>query len=146
MDVENLYHKLHLSVKHLATGKGLLRDRLQEIYVSHLISLRIDGTSALEAQLREARDLATASTPEWKQVGKLHCTLATNHWRTNRKIAEIIFRAYELALPEYCRSVRVKPARFPGLSTDRRLVATASTALMLSGSGVRAIRPPSVMK
>ena len=101
MDVVNFYHKLHLSVKHLATGTGLLRERLQEIYVSHLVSLRIDGTSALEARLREARDLATAATPEWTKVGKLQYTLATNHWRKNRKIAELIFEAYELALPEY---------------------------------------------
>lgn len=106
MDIVNLYHKLHVSVRELATGTGVLRQRLQEIYVSHLISLKIDGSSPLETVLREARDLATAATPEWKKVGKLHYTLATNHWRTNGKIAELIFRAYELASREYHRRRR----------------------------------------
>lgn len=101
MDVANFYHKLHPSVKHLATGKGSLRERLQEVYMSHLVSLKIDGTSALEEHLREALGLATTAMPEWKKVGKLHYALATNHWRANRKIAELIFQAYELALPEY---------------------------------------------
>jgi len=101
MGASNLYHKLHLSVKHLATGKGLLRDRLEEVYISHLISLKIDGTSEPEAKLREARDLATASDPKRGKIGGLHYTLVTNHWSKNRRIAELIFRAYELISPEY---------------------------------------------
>lgn len=101
MDAANLYHKLHLSVKYLVIGKGLLRDRLEEIYVSHLISLKIDGTSEPEAKLREARDLATAADSEWEKIGSLRYTLATNHWSKNRRIAELIFRAYELVSPEY---------------------------------------------
>jgi hypothetical protein len=101
MDAENFYHKLHLSVKHLATGKGLLKNRLEEIYISHLISLNIGGTSEPEAKLREARDLATAANPEWEKIRSLHYTLATNHWSKNRKLAKLIFQAYELVSTEY---------------------------------------------
>jgi len=101
MDTANLYHKLHLSVKHLATGRGLLKLRLEEIYKSYLTGLKIDGSSEAEALLREAKSLATSIVPELKSVGTLHYSLQKNHSNKNQKIATLIFHAYELVSHEY---------------------------------------------
>jgi hypothetical protein len=102
MDTTNLYHKLHPSVKHLATGKGSIQRRLEEIFVTHLLSLALEESKA-ELLVTKAIQMATSKEPQLKTIGKLHYTLSTNHWRQNLKISELIFEAYESIAPLYHR-------------------------------------------
>ena len=92
------FWKLHFSVKHLATGKGTLKIRLNEVFMSHLLHLLVDpDRSEVERLISESIQLVTREDDPYGKLGKLHYTLISNHWRTDRVIAEKIFEAYHLA-------------------------------------------------
>lgn len=97
-DFDSCFWKLHFSVKHLATGKGTLKTRLNEVFISHLLHLLVDpGRSEVERLISESVQLVTREDDPYGKLGKLHYTLIKNHWRTDREIAQKIFEAYRLA-------------------------------------------------
>ena len=101
-DFDVLFWKLHVSVKHLATGAGTLKSRLNEVFTSHLLHLLVDsGRSEVERLITESVQLATRENDPYGKLGTLHYTLIKNHWRTDRKIAEKIFEAYHVASKEF---------------------------------------------
>ena len=101
-DFDNFFWKLHLSVKHLATGKGTLKTRLNEVFISYLLHLLVDpGRSEVERLISESIQLVTREDDPYGKLGKLYYTLVKNHWRTDREIAEKIFEAYHLATESF---------------------------------------------
>lgn len=103
----NLHHKLHYSVQYLATGNGSLKDRLSEVFVSYLLSLKCDSNnSEVEKLIQEAQDLATSIKDPHEKFGHLYYTMMMSHWTLKRKIADTIFRAYELTVEELRDSAR----------------------------------------
>jgi hypothetical protein len=104
MKTGNLFHKLHESVRYLATGKGTLKERLMEVFVSYLISLHVDpcGSDA-ETLVCEAIRLATKDKDKSGRLGDLYVTICQNHWTADREIARKIFRAYEIVSESYHR-------------------------------------------
>ena len=94
----DFFIKLHSSVEHLVTGKGTLKQRLEEIFRSHLIHLLCKPErSEVDNLIFEATKLATSRMDECGKLGKLHLTLSQSHWQTDRQIAEKIFKAFNLA-------------------------------------------------
>lgn len=90
--------KLQASIEHLATAGGTLKKRLGNVFISHLISLKLDDqNSEVEKLIREAIALATSRKDETKIIGSLQLTLSKSGWQTDQKIAGKLFEAYELA-------------------------------------------------
>jgi hypothetical protein len=97
-DFDAYFWKLHFSIKHLATGKGTLKKRLNEVFIFHLLHLLVEpGRSEIERLISESVQLATREDDPYGKLGKLHYTLIKSHWRIDTKIAENIFEAYGLA-------------------------------------------------
>jgi hypothetical protein len=105
-DNRNLWHKLHESVSHLATGSGSLKARLKNVLHSHLMSLSPSSNrpSEVERLITEVKALATAKKDETEIAGHVHVTLSSSHWKKDQMMAEKIFQAYELASKEYYRT------------------------------------------
>lgn len=98
----NLRHKLKMSVECLVEGKGTLKERLNNIMVSHILPLLVRREkSEIERLIAEAVALATSKPDESGKLGTLYVTLASSHWSTDRRIAKKIFEAYELASRAY---------------------------------------------
>lgn len=98
----NFWWKLHESVKHLATGPGTLKARLKNVLSSHLIHLSLNNSSSeIETLIGEVIALATSKKDETGIAGHIHVTLSSSHWKTDKQMAEKIFKAYEIASKAY---------------------------------------------
>jgi hypothetical protein len=116
-DHDDLWIKLHNSLEHLATGPGSLKRRLENVLISYLVPLAADSSRSDVARLiSEVVTLATSKEDETGIVGHLHFTLSSSHWKTDKKMAEKIFQAYELASKAHYGEQECEVGSAPGLA------------------------------